>query len=221
MRFMPIGRPIRPRPMIPIFLEAAADSKEYLLESDGREARQCYGQKEETIVTELRPGSSEQRESSTDWIRWQKSQTREGNSRRGASHLSSSRLSTMKSMGFDMQALQPDCRNFCWSVTMAWAVTAMIGTAANPGCWRIQVAREMPSSLPSCTFSKTAAGFWPVSRPLALPRSSALRTAYPCASSQSQRSSRLRALSSTPRMGNIKLAPVGPWKPGGKAPWLG
>src|ERR1700720_40033 len=78
-------------------------------------------------------------------------QTREGRFCRGTSHLSSSRLSNLKSMGFDMQALQPDCRNRCCSVTMAWAVTAMTGMPENPGCWRIQAARESPSSLPNCT----------------------------------------------------------------------
>src|SRR6267143_2870528 len=72
MRFMPMGRPIRPRPISPIFLEAAADSKECLLESDVREARRCCLRKEETIVAELRGGSSADRESKTDWIRRQK-----------------------------------------------------------------------------------------------------------------------------------------------------
>src|ERR1700681_125859 len=41
MRYMLMGRPIRPRPMSPIFLGAAADSKEGLLESDVREERRC------------------------------------------------------------------------------------------------------------------------------------------------------------------------------------
>src|SRR6267143_716719 len=72
MRFMPMGRPIRPRPINPIFLGAAADSKECLLKSGVREARRCCRQKEETIVAELRCGSSEDEESTTDWIRRQK-----------------------------------------------------------------------------------------------------------------------------------------------------
>src|SRR6266478_4471434 len=72
MRFMPMGRPIRPRPISPIFLGAAADSKECLLERDVREARRCYLRKEEPIVAELRGGSSEDGESKTDWIRRQK-----------------------------------------------------------------------------------------------------------------------------------------------------
>src|SRR5882762_3114700 len=72
MRFMPMGRPIRPRPMSPIFLGAAADSKECLLESDVREARRCCQRKEETIVAELRGGSSEEGESTTNWIRRRK-----------------------------------------------------------------------------------------------------------------------------------------------------
>src|SRR6266849_3308099 len=72
MRFMPMGRPIRPRPMSPILLGAAADSKECLLESDVREARRCCRRKEETIVAELRGGSSEEGVSKTYWIRRQR-----------------------------------------------------------------------------------------------------------------------------------------------------
>src|SRR6267378_401985 len=107
MRFMPMGRPIRPRPISPIFLGAAADSKECLLESDVREARRCCLRKEETIVAELRGGSSEDGESKTDWIRRQKRRGSDagGTILQGASHLSSSRLSNLKSTGFDTQAL--------------------------------------------------------------------------------------------------------------------
>jgi hypothetical protein len=47
--------------------------------------------------------------------------TREGDFGKGARHLSSSRLSNLKSIGFDMQALQPAFRKLCSSVTMAWA----------------------------------------------------------------------------------------------------
>src|SRR5882762_2172056 len=85
--------------------------------------------------------------------RGREGQTREGDFCRGTSHLPSSRWSNLKSMGFDMQALQPDCRNLCCSVTNAWAVTAMTGIPENLGCWRIQAARESPSSLPSWTSS--------------------------------------------------------------------
>src|SRR6266581_3737171 len=59
MRFMPIGRPIRPRPINPIFLGPAAGSKRSLLECGGREARRYFPQKEETIVAELGGRSSE------------------------------------------------------------------------------------------------------------------------------------------------------------------
>src|SRR5713226_8158222 len=59
MRFSPIGRPIRPRPINPIFLGPAAGSKRSLLECGGREARRYFPQKEETIVAELGGRSSE------------------------------------------------------------------------------------------------------------------------------------------------------------------
>src|SRR2546425_4013112 len=59
MRFMPIGRPIRPRPINPIFLGPAAGSKRSLLERGGREARRYFPQEEETIVAELGGRSSE------------------------------------------------------------------------------------------------------------------------------------------------------------------
>src|SRR5713101_7694864 len=59
MRFIPIGRPIRPRPINPIFLGPAAGSKTSLLECGGREARRYFPQKEETIVAELGGRSSE------------------------------------------------------------------------------------------------------------------------------------------------------------------
>src|SRR5437667_10044870 len=59
MRFIPIGRPIRPRPINPIFLGPAAGSKRSLLECGGREARRYFPQKEETIVAELGGRSSE------------------------------------------------------------------------------------------------------------------------------------------------------------------
>src|SRR5713101_3255758 len=59
MRFIPIGRPIRPRPINPIFLGPAAGSKRSLLDCGGREARRYFPQKEETIVAELGGRSSE------------------------------------------------------------------------------------------------------------------------------------------------------------------
>src|SRR5260370_13481556 len=59
MRFIPIGRPIRPRPINPIFLGPAAGSKRSLLECGGREARRYFPQKEETDVAEFGGGSSE------------------------------------------------------------------------------------------------------------------------------------------------------------------
>jgi hypothetical protein len=115
-----MGRPMSPRPMSPIFLGAVADSKECLLKSSVREARRCCARKEEMIVTELRGGSSEQDESTAIGSGGKKrAQTREGNFCRGATHFWSSRLSTLKSMGFEMQALQPDCKNRCCSVTIA------------------------------------------------------------------------------------------------------
>src|SRR5205807_1597809 len=56
MRFMPMGRPIRPRPINPIFLLPAEDSKMGLLESGERKTRQYSLQIEDTIVAELRGG---------------------------------------------------------------------------------------------------------------------------------------------------------------------
>src|SRR6266849_66042 len=58
MRFMPIGRPISPRPISPIFFVPTEDSKGRLLEIGGRKARLHFAQKEDTIVAELLHGSS-------------------------------------------------------------------------------------------------------------------------------------------------------------------
>src|SRR5258707_1747893 len=59
MRFMPMGRPIRPRPINPIFLVPAEGSKGGLLEIGGRNARLQVAQKEDTIVAESQSGSRE------------------------------------------------------------------------------------------------------------------------------------------------------------------
>src|SRR5207245_11782597 len=56
MRFMPMGRPIRPSPINPIFLWPVGDSKRALLNPDVREAHQPLAQKEEMIVAELQAG---------------------------------------------------------------------------------------------------------------------------------------------------------------------
>src|SRR6266849_1812551 len=63
MRFMPIGRPISPRPISPIFFVPTEDSKGRLLEIGGRKARLHFAQKEDTIVAELLHGSSAARPS--------------------------------------------------------------------------------------------------------------------------------------------------------------
>src|SRR5712691_6678713 len=56
MRFRPMGRPIRPSPINPIFLRPRADSKSGLLENRGRKTRRYFLQKEDTIVAETMAG---------------------------------------------------------------------------------------------------------------------------------------------------------------------
>src|SRR6266849_3818041 len=58
MRFMPIGRPIRPRPINPIFVGPTTGFMRGLLVNGGRKARRYFPQKEDTIVAELKAGSS-------------------------------------------------------------------------------------------------------------------------------------------------------------------
>src|SRR5713226_5794713 len=53
---MPMGRPIRPRPINPIFLGPVVGFKRGLLVNGGREARLYVTQNEDTIVAELRGG---------------------------------------------------------------------------------------------------------------------------------------------------------------------
>src|SRR2546427_12226091 len=62
MRFMPMGRPIRPSPINPIFLWPVGDSKRALLNPDVREAHQPLAQKEEMIVAELQAGRDRREE---------------------------------------------------------------------------------------------------------------------------------------------------------------
>src|SRR6266478_75820 len=59
IRFTPMGRPIKPRPINPIFLVFAEDSKRGLLEFGGRNASLRAPQNEETIVAESQSGSGE------------------------------------------------------------------------------------------------------------------------------------------------------------------
>src|SRR6266852_8181491 len=59
MRFMPIGRPIRPRPINPIFVWPTAGFKRGLLDGGERKAQMYCAQNEEKIVAELRVGKSE------------------------------------------------------------------------------------------------------------------------------------------------------------------
>src|SRR6266478_4726816 len=59
MRFMPMGRPIKPSPTNPIFLVPAEGSKGGLLEIGGRNGRLQVTQKEETIVAESQSRSRE------------------------------------------------------------------------------------------------------------------------------------------------------------------
>src|SRR5260370_21621271 len=59
MRFMPMGRPIRPRPINPIFLGPRTGSTKVLLENGGRKPRRYPHEKEDTIVTESMGGSCE------------------------------------------------------------------------------------------------------------------------------------------------------------------
>src|SRR5260370_40475667 len=59
MRFMPMGRPIRARPINPIFLGPRTGSTKVLLENGGRKPRRYSHEKEDTIVTESMGGSCE------------------------------------------------------------------------------------------------------------------------------------------------------------------
>lgn len=56
-----------------------------------------------------------------------RAQVLDGNFADNSNHRSSSRASDLKSMGLEMQALQPACMTRSWSVTIACAVTAMTG----------------------------------------------------------------------------------------------
>src|SRR5437899_9904774 len=56
---MPMGQPIRPRPINPTFLGPAVGIKRDLLESGERQARRYFPQTEDKIVAELRGASSE------------------------------------------------------------------------------------------------------------------------------------------------------------------
>src|SRR5260370_21595459 len=59
MRFMTMGRPIRQRPINPIFLGPRTGSTKVLLENGGRKTRRYPHEKKDTIVTESMGGSCE------------------------------------------------------------------------------------------------------------------------------------------------------------------
>src|SRR5260370_2040062 len=59
MRFKPMGRPIRPSPINPIFLGPRTGFKKSLLENGRRTTGPFFASDKQIIVTELRGGSSE------------------------------------------------------------------------------------------------------------------------------------------------------------------
>ena len=112
-------------------------------------------------------------------------------------HLSKTRMSWSRMMGFETRSTMPTARQASWSVLMSAADRAMIGGAALPNCVRMRWVASRPSMPGSCRSIRIRSKFAPNARSTACSPSTAVVTCMPSPSKKDRATMTLTGLSST------------------------